>query len=219
MKLALLLPGYLESPDYLHLKIIDNRLQKLGYTTQRIDPCNLWKTGDVEKYTVSNYLAQIRNIIDSHKKGDPSEIVLIGHSLGASVAILAGSKYSSVTKAVCLSPTILFDKSDSKWNKNNVRSTKKDIPGNPQEFREFNIPISFVNDRKKYSVTQSLRDFNKPLMVLIASEDTAKEEIENAVREVKNSYIVLMENMGHDFRQSVEQCNLVADEIERFLKT
>ena len=57
---------------------------------------------------------------------------------------------------------------------------QKDIPGNPQEFRS--LIFHFICQRqKKYSVTQSLRDFNKPLMVLIASEDTAKEEIENAV--------------------------------------
>ena len=40
MKLALLLPGYLDSPDYLHMKIFEKGLKGLGYTTERLDP--LW---------------------------------------------------------------------------------------------------------------------------------------------------------------------------------
>lgn len=32
MKIAVLLPGYLDSPDYLHMKFFDTRLTRLGYT-------------------------------------------------------------------------------------------------------------------------------------------------------------------------------------------
>ena len=60
MKLALLLPGYLDSPDYLHMKTFEKGLKKLGYTTERLDPCDLWKTGDVKNYTITNYLKQIQ---------------------------------------------------------------------------------------------------------------------------------------------------------------
>ncbi len=38
MKLALLLPGFLDSPDYLHLTTIEKGLQALGYTVVRLDP-------------------------------------------------------------------------------------------------------------------------------------------------------------------------------------
>lgn len=31
MKVALLLPGYLDSPDYLHMQTFSKRLSELGY--------------------------------------------------------------------------------------------------------------------------------------------------------------------------------------------
>ncbi len=56
MKVALLLPGYLDSPDYLHLRMFDKRLTKLGYTVERLDPCNLWKNNDISKYSITNFI-------------------------------------------------------------------------------------------------------------------------------------------------------------------
>ncbi len=41
MKLVILLPGYLESPDYRHLVVIDEKLSGLGYEVKRVDLCGL----------------------------------------------------------------------------------------------------------------------------------------------------------------------------------
>lgn len=220
MKLALLLPGYLDSPDYLHFIVIEKRLISLGYKVERIDACGLWKTGEVEKYNLTNYLKSIRDVIDSYKSQNPSEVVLIGHSFGGSVAIIAGSKYTEVTKVIGLCPAVDFDKSNNKWGDGGSRFSKRDLPENPSAFREFDIPFSFVEDRKNYSAIESLKGLNKPLMILMGMKDDTvlPEDVEAAVKNANNPYVVKMENMGHNFRKTVEEASVVADEIEKFLK-
>ncbi len=39
MKVALLLLGYLDSPNYLYMVVFEKRLRELGYLTERIYPC------------------------------------------------------------------------------------------------------------------------------------------------------------------------------------
>jgi len=219
MKLALLLPGYLDSPDYLHMRVIENRLNKIGYTTKRIDPCDLWKTGEVDEYNLTNYLKNIQDIIDFYKHQNLEEVVLVGHSFGGAVAIIAGSRYQEVLKVIALCPAVSFNKSDNKWNENGKRFSKRDLPNDPSKFREFNIPMSFVKDRNKYSISDSLKKLNKPLMVLIAMKDdkVLPEEIEIALKNIHNPCVIKMENMGHNFRGSIKEVDIVADKIEKFL--
>ena len=217
MKLALLLPGYIESPDYRHLVVIDNKLKDLGYTTIRVDACNLWSTGNGQNYTTTNYINQVKEIVESYLPQNPTEIILIGHSLGTLVAIQVGNIYKEATKIICLSPPISLDRSDHKWV-NGFRISKKDLPDNPSEFREFNVPISFVEDRKRYSIANVIKNINKPLAIIIGEDDPSLAEVENIVNDLDLTNFVKIPNMGHDFRQSEELCRQVAAEIEKFLK-
>lgn len=217
MKLALLLPGYLESPNYRHLVVIDEKLSGLGYEVKGVDPCGLWSTGDVKSYTLTNYIKQIKGIVDFYKKNEPEEVLLIGHSLGAAAAIIVGAEDTRVTKVVCLSPTVLLDKSREKWGESGIRCSKKDLPANPSLFREFCIPLSHLDDRKRYSVTDALLDLTIPTMFLFGSEDPSSAEIQNAADDAKISKVVKIESMNHDFRQSLDLCNQVAEEVEKFL--
>ena len=138
MKLALLLPGYLDSPDYLHLIIFEKRLQDLGYTVERLDVCNLWQTGDVNNYSITNFLKQIKDHIDFYKNQNPEEILLIGHSNGGFAAIIAGSKFPEITKIIALCPPPDKTGSEIKW-KEGFRISKRDLPKNKTKFREFEI--------------------------------------------------------------------------------
>jgi pimeloyl-ACP methyl ester carboxylesterase len=217
MKLALLLPGYIESPDYLHLVVIDEGLSGLGYKVVRVDPCLLWATGEVENYILTNYIKQIKEIIDSYESDNLEEVVLVGHSLGASAAILVGADDIRVTKIVCLSPAVVLDKSREKWNESGIRCSKKDLPTDPNVFREFCVPLSHLDDRKQYSVTEALHDLTIPTMFLFGSDDPSADEIQKVVDSAQISKVVRIENMSHDFRQSLDLCNRVADEVKKFL--
>ena len=220
MKLVLLLPGYLDSPNYFHFKFFTTRLEKLGYTVERPDFCRLWETGNTKNYNTTNFLKDIKYTIDSYKDKKPTEIVLIGHSFGGFMAIIAGNKFKEVTKVIGLCPAVYFAESNDNWDKTGNRYSTRDFPDDSEKIREFNVPFSFVQDREKYSVDKALEELNKPLMVMISMKDTTvlPEWIEKALKKSKNPYIIRMENMGHSFRRSEADTNLVTAEIEKYLK-
>lgn len=216
MKLAILLPGYIESPDYHHLIVIDKKLSSLGYTVVHVDACNLWSTGDGNSYSTTNYINQVKTTIDSYLPQNPSEIILIGHSLGCLVALYLGKTCRQVTKVICLSPPVALDKSDHKWV-NGFRVSKKDLPGNPTEFRQFSVPYSFVADRLRYSIVDTIKGFEKPFLIVIGEDDSLLPDVENLVKDQNIKNFIKIANMGHDFRQSDDLCNQVASEIEKFV--
>ena len=220
MKLALLLPGYLDSPDYLHMVTFEKMLRSLKYTVKRIDPCNLWKTGDTTNYNVTNYLKTLRETIDSYVSQNPDEIILIGHSLGASIAIVAGARFAEVTKIVALCPPFSTSISSSNIDELGDRHSKRDLPTDKSKFREFIVPKTFIEDRLQYSISDEIKNLNKPLMILICLKDTTvlPSDSEQFVKLVKSPYVVKLENLGHNFRRSQTETNQVTAEIEKYLK-
>lgn len=219
MKLALLLPGYLDSPDYLHMLTFEKGLKEMGYVVERLDPCNLWKYGDVENYTITNFIKQIKERIDFYKDQNPEEIVLIGHSNGAFTSLVAGARIPEVTKIIALCPPPNKDGSEHKWV-NGVRVSKRDLPDNPNEFREFAIPDTHIKDAIQYSAVEDVKKIHKPIMIFIALDDTVvkPEWTEEIVSNANNPYVVRQPDMGHDFRFSQKECDIVFSEIKKFLE-
>lgn len=220
MKLALLLPGYLDSPDYLHLRMFEERLQQLGYTVERLDACHLWETGKVEDYTVTNFIEQIRERVEFYKDQQPDEVLLLGHSMGGFTALVAGNRIPKVTKIIALCPPPDRKGSVQKWGDRGVRVSKREMPNNPEQVREFAIPFSYVEDGLQYSAVEEVKGIDKPLMIFIALDDVvvAPELTERIVTAARSPYVVRQPNMGHDFRRSLEQCEVVWREIKQFLK-
>lgn len=219
MKLALLLPGFLDSPDYLHMITFEKRLRELGYTTERLDPCGLWKTGNIKNYSITNYVNQIRKIVDSYKSKKPKEIVLIGHSMGGFVSIIAGSRIKEVTKIIslCSPPNRIGSAAD--WNGKEYRHSERDLPNNPQKFRAFDVPYSFAEDGLQYSAVEEVKTIYKPIMIFIALDDTIVPPglTEEIVANANNPYVIRQKNMGHDFRYSLKECEIVMKQIAKFL--
>jgi hypothetical protein len=56
-RLALVLPGRLETKDYVHIKSHVAHLAGLGFYALSFDPPGTWESpGDIELYTNTNYL-------------------------------------------------------------------------------------------------------------------------------------------------------------------
>lgn len=220
MKVALLLPGYLDSPDYLHMKTFEKRLSDLGYTVERLDPCNLWETGDVTNYSITNFIKQIRERVKFYQHQNPREIVLIGHSMGGFTAIIAGSRIKEVTKIVSLCPPPDRIGPSLRWEENKPRYSERELPDNPQQVRAFDVPYSFVEDGLQYSAVKEVPNLHKSLMIFVALEDKSipPSNTEQIVANANNPYVVRQPNMGHDFRRSQKECDIVMAEIEKFLK-
>jgi len=221
MKLALLLPGYLDSPDYLHLKLFAEKLQQLGYTVERLDACHLWETGKVEDYTITNFIQQIRERVEFYKDQKPEEVLLLGHSLGGFTSIVAGNRITQVTGIIALCPPPDRIGPSLRWEENKPRHSERDLPDNPEQLRSFDIPYTFVIDGLQYSAAQEVRNIHKPLMIFIALGDKSipPDDTEKIVASANDPFVVRQQDMGHDFRRSPEQCEVVWRAIEGFLKS
>lgn len=219
MKVALLLPGYLDSPDYLHLVTFEKRLTELGYTAERIDPCHLWETGDVRNYTLSHYLEQVGRKVAFYSQKGATEIVLIGHSLGGFCAILAGARMTEVTKIVALCPPPDIKIVTKTWDTGLPRKSQRDLPNDPTQSRSFSVPYAFLQDALQYSAQEEVKKISKPLMILIALNDETvlPATTEQIVTNAKDPHVVRLPNMGHSFRRSQEETDVVMGEIEKFL--
>lgn len=219
MKLALLLPGFLDSPDYLHLKTFEKRLLELGYKIIRIDACDLWTTRKTDNYTMTNYLKQIEEQISSHKNENPEEVILIGHSLGGLISIIAGNRNALVTKIISLCSPVDISNLAKKWNGNAPKHSERDMPDNSNQTISFEIPYAFVEDGLQYSALNEIKQLSKPVMIFIAMGDKSvlPQETEKIVANAKDPYVIRKENMGHNFRSTRKDCEVVMREIENFL--
>lgn len=221
MKLAILLPGFLDSPDYLHLITIEKGLQALGYTVVRLDPCNLWSKGDIHDYSITNYLKDIRKVIDEYADKNLADLILVGHSVGGFVSIIAGERYPEVTKIVSLCPPAGFDNPPIKWKGEEYRIAHRDLPTDSAKSREFKVPVAFAYDSFKYDAITAIKNIVNPLMIFIALEDIVvpPDDTEILVDAAKAPYVVRLDGIGHDFRHSEKECETVMGEIEKFLST
>lgn len=94
-KLALVLPGQLDTKDYPHMRSHVEYLSKRGYLALSFDPASTWESpGDYRLYTMTNYLKQINELVEYH--GNKPTFV-IGHSRGGSMAMLAGINNPHIT--------------------------------------------------------------------------------------------------------------------------
>ena len=221
MKLALLLPGYLDSPDYLHMKTFEKGLKDIGYVVERLDPCDLWKTGNVRNYTITNYIRQVTQRVKVYENKELEEVVLLGHSLGAFVSIIAGNRIKEVTKIVSLCSAADRVGPSLNWKGKEVRHSERELPDDLKKFRSFDIPHIFAEDGMQYSALEEVKEIYKPLMIFIALEDKSvpPEETEKIVANANNPYVVRQPDMGHDFRHSDKECNIVMEKIKEFLRT
>ncbi len=219
MKIALLLPGFLDSPDYLHLRTFDSRLRKLGYQTEKLDPANLWNGGNISDYSVTNYLSLVKDRVNHHLHEKPGDIILIGHSLGAMVAIIAGNRIPEVTRIVALCPPPDLRLLAAKWQGQKYKTSVRDLPDSPQKSRSFAVPDDFIKDGLQYSAVEEAGRINKPFMIFIAQKDNAvsPQQSELIVKNAPQSYVVRQPNIGHDFRRDLRQCELVWNQIEDFI--
>src|SRR3989344_8435825 len=89
-KLAILCPGFLDTKDYAHLVELAKSLANEGYTVVRFDPIGTWESGgDISDYTTSEYLEDIKTVIEYMlHEGNYKHILLGGHSRGAMVSII-----------------------------------------------------------------------------------------------------------------------------------
>jgi pimeloyl-ACP methyl ester carboxylesterase len=222
-RIALVLPGKLDTKDYPHMLSHVDYLADRGYLALSFDPAGTWESdGDISLYSMTNYLRAINELIEYF--GNKPTFV-IGHSRGGSMALLAGTTNKHITHFGAIMSWYSFDpkvkgsKQDLEWKESGFKESKRDLPNDPTKFRSFSQPYSFQEDQEQYDMLADLEVSNKPkLFILGDADETVKPEVvKNVYLKAKDPKMLYELKSGHNYRLSVELIKEVNNAIGAFL--
>lgn len=214
-KLAIVIPGRLDTKDYVHMKSLVDYLASRGYCALSFDPPGSWESpGGIEAYTTTNTLQAIDELIALYGN---RPTLLVGHSRGGSNALLAGTTNAHVTHIVAImshtGPTTVGLPAD----KHSSSPTTRDMPPGTERTSErvpFDLPYAYFADQLQYDSLPALKDCSKPKLFFYGTRDVlvSKENVEaayNASAEPKMIHALAAE---HDYRLDparIEEVNTV----------
>lgn len=220
-KLALVLPGRLDTKDYPSMRSHVDYLANRGYYAASFDPPGTWESeGDISLYSMTTYKQAIDELIEILGN---KPTLLIGHSRGGSIVMLAGPKNPYVVAGIMVMSHPSFvpvegDKPDLEWKERGFKLNRRDIPGS-EEFKEYQLPYSFVEDQEQYDMREDLKKWRVPKLFVYGERDvTVKPEV------VREAYQLAVEPKelasipwDHDYRQSQEMITKVNKLAGNFL--
>ena len=224
-RLAVLCPGYVDSKDYKHLVSLAELLSKEGYTVVRFEPTWTWESeGDISDYTVTQYLEDIKNVIEYMlDQSNYRHILLGGHSNGGQVSILYAARDQRVSIVLGIMPSgPVTGQRREKWEKAGIGINQRDLPNNIEEKKEFHVPFSYVLDRDQYNVVGDAKKVRCPIILIagelddLASPEDVKEIFDNS-NEPKRFFVI--KGIEHDYRRNNNEIPIVNKKILEQLKS
>lgn len=226
--IAVLLPGFLDSKDYVSYVELAAALPSIGISALRFDLLGSWSNpGTPDEYSVSYHLAEISSLLDRYLPADVGRCVLIGYCYGAHLAALQAATDRRITDVVALMPTRSFiwaeeyDEHRDSWRAAGERSFVRPTPYSPVQ-REFLVPYPVVADARDYDVTAALRDIRQRILFLAGGDDGVVPSA--TVRQLHDLCgsphrgMQVLAGVGHDYRDHPEQIDQVNDTILRWLE-
>lgn len=215
-RLALLLPGLLDTKDYPHMRSHVDFLAGKGFFALSFDPPGTWESpGDINIYNMTNYLKAIDELIE-HFGNKPTFVM--GHSRGGTMAMLAGITNSHTTAFAAVfsnyNPSVSPLYNDDEWKSKGYKDSWRDLPYDPTQKRLFKLPYSFVEDQKQYETLEGLKQNNKPKLFFLGTRDTLikPETIRTEYRVAAEPKQLYELDSDHDYRwhpELIEEVNRV----------
>lgn len=219
-RVAILLPGRLDTKDYAnfvsHLEYLAGR----GFYTVAFDPPGTWESpGGIELFTTTNYLKAVNELIEYYGN---KPTLLLGHSRGGNVTILASTNPHVIGIVLVMSsyeaPT------PPKSAQNGVQMEYRDLPPGSErtkEQKEFALPLSYFEDGKKFDPLIILRECRKPKLMFSGTDDKyyTPKEIQEIYESVPEPKMLHELNTDHSYRRHPEVIEEVNKVVGRFLDT
>lgn len=199
-RVALVLPRKLDTKDYPHTRSHVDFLADQGFFALSFDPPGTWESlGGIELYNMTNYLKDINELIE-YFGNKPT--VLLGHSRGGSMAMLGVITNSYVTHFIAVMSRAGESVPSKPMQPGDTSVSYRDIPGNPDEKKKFELSFSYFEDSGRYNILKGLKGCTKSKLFIMGTRDiTVKPE------EVKTAYEAAAEpkefreiNSDHDYR-------------------
>lgn len=220
-KLAIVIPGRLDTKDYAHNTSHVDFLASKGYYALSFDPPGTWESpGDISEYSTTTYLKVIKELIATLGN---KPTLLVGHSRGGSVAMLASAN-PEVEGIVAVMASYGEASAPSKEAlEAGYQLSHRDLPpgtSHTAEQKEFKLPLDYFTDSQTYDPAGTLRQFNKPKLLIYSDKDEFTQvklffEVVDSIPEPKTIYKI---DCPHDYRlypDVIEEVNRVMGEFLR----
>jgi pimeloyl-ACP methyl ester carboxylesterase len=221
-KLALILPGQLDTKDYPHTRSHTDFLASKGFYALSFDPPGTWETSDdISQYTMTNYFKAINELVE-YFGNKPT--LFMGHSRGGAMAMLAGTTNPHALAFVSVFSNYTYDQkinttyNDDEWKAKGFKESWRDLPEGPDRKRLFKLPYAFVEDQMKYGMSDGLSSCSKPKLFFLGLKDALiKPETVRAAYEIAAEPKQLCElDSDHDYRwhpELIEKVNQIIDDF------
>ncbi|MDO8537965.1 MAG: alpha/beta fold hydrolase [archaeon] len=216
-KLALLLPGRLDTKDYPHMRSHVDFLASKDYLSLSFDPPGTWESsGDIKLYTMTNYLKAINELIE-YFGNKPT--ILMGHSRGGSMAMLAGTRNKNVTHIIAAMSHPAPSEMSEKGRQKGFEVSFRDTPLGGK--KEFKLPLNYFEDAVQYSniITEALSKSPKPKLYFLGKKDdnVLPEEVREVYEKSAQPKQLYEVNCEHDYRRHPEIINEINKIVWEFL--
>ncbi|MCL4390222.1 MAG: alpha/beta hydrolase [Patescibacteria group bacterium] len=219
-KLALLLPGRLDTKDYACFPSHADYLAEYGFYAVAFDPPGTWESsGGINLYTTTNYIKAVGELIE-YFNNKPT--LLMGHSRGAAVSIFASVNLAVVGIVPIMAnfgePTAPGEEAMQKGYKLSYR----DLPpgtSKTKEQKEFKLPAAYWEDGKQYNAGEILKICRKPKLLIYGDKDefTPVDVAKKLFEEAPAPKMIKEIHSTHDYRYSPEAIEEVNKELGKFL--
>jgi pimeloyl-ACP methyl ester carboxylesterase len=221
-KLALILPGRLDTKDYAHMTSLVDFFASRGYLAISFDPPGTWdSSGEIDIYSTTNYLKAIDELIE-YFGNRPT--VLAGHSRGGTVAIHAGASNPAVVGFIAMMPSYgAATPPSTEAMAAGVQIELRDIPPGTTrttEQRKFLLPMAYFEDAVQYDSVPILGQCTKPKLLFYGDHDkfTEPDDVKSIFAKIPEPKILKGLKTEHDYRLRPEVMAEVNDTIAEFLE-
>lgn len=220
-KLAILLPGRLDTKDYGNFTSHADYLGKKGFLVVAVDPPGIWGSpGEIDLYSTTNYIKAVNELIE-YFGNKPT--LLLGHSRGAAVSIFVSLSNPNVIGIVLVLANYGEPTPPSRDSlQKGFQISHRDLPpgtSKTKEQKEFLLPLSYWEDGKKYNAGQSLKKCTKPKLLVYGTKDefTPTKEVEELYKTIPEPKMIKMIDSVHDYRYYSEAIKETEEAVGQFL--
>ncbi|MBN2197828.1 alpha/beta fold hydrolase [Candidatus Wolfebacteria bacterium] len=220
-KLAIVIPGRLDTKDYVHNTILVDYLADNGYLALSFDAPGIWESfGGIELYTITNCLKAVNELIE-YFGNKPT--VLSGHSNGGTIAMLVGPNNPHVTHIISIfSHYGISDKPEEKRIINGAVISYRDLPPGTERTekkKKFELPLGYFEDGAQYNALPGLKKCHKPKLFLYGTRDAliGPEGVKKAFKESATPKFIQAVDSEHDYRLSPHIIEEINQKIGEFL--
>lgn len=219
-KLAICLPGRLDTKDYANFSSHLEYLATKRYFAVAFDPPGTWDSPGEIEYTTTNYIKAVNELI---KYFGNESTLLLGHSRGGQVAMLVGTSNPNVAGFVVVNASYEPPSPpDPERIKDGVIIEHRDFPpGDTKtvEQKQFLLSANYFKDGEQYDPVPALQKCTKPKLLFYSTDDkfTEPEEVKAIYESLPEPKMIHELKTVHDYRYSVEAIEEVNQVMGLFL--